>query len=144
MIEYMYSKLDLNFSCSKDFLNLNSVVTGCINWRRLLDLIIFSAQFPIIKRFAITLMNCGRQHALWSTKSWLATLLSSLFARWWVGLQTIWRFWLKNLSIDEMVGAWCFGCCQACWMSFVPVFSFIYYWVLIFALYPFYILIYMF
>ena len=38
---------------------------------------------------------------------------SSLIARWWVGLQTLWRFWLKNLSIDEMVGSWCFGCCQA-------------------------------
>ena len=35
----------------------------------------------------------------------------------WVGLQciivTLWWFWLKDLSIDEMVGAWCFGCCQA-------------------------------
>ena len=28
-------------------------------------------------------------------------------------LQTLWRFLLKDLSIDEMVGAWCFGCCQA-------------------------------
>ena len=25
----------------------------------------------------------------------------------------IWRFQLKDLSIGEMVGAWCFGCCQA-------------------------------
>ena len=25
----------------------------------------------------------------------------------------LWRFRLKGLSIDEMVGAWCFGCCQA-------------------------------
>ena len=45
-----------------------------------------------------------------------------------------------------MVGAWCFGCCQAhlgftCWISFAPVFSCIYCWVLIFALSPFYILI---
>ena len=30
-----------------------------------------------------------------------------------VGLQTLWRFPLKDLSIDEMVGAWCFVCCQA-------------------------------
>ena len=22
-------------------------------------------------------------------------------------------FWLKNLTIDDMVGAWCFSCCQA-------------------------------
>ena len=26
---------------------------------------------------------------------------------------TLWRFGLKVLSIDEMVGVWCFGCCQA-------------------------------
>ena len=25
-------------------------------------------------------------------------------------LVTPWRCWLKDLSIDEMVGAWCFGC----------------------------------
>ena len=62
----------------------------------------FSAQFikiiPIIQRW-------------WSTQSQLATLLSSLIARWWVGLQTLWRFRLR--LIDEMVGALCFGCCQA-------------------------------
>ena len=28
-------------------------------------------------------------HAWWSTQSWLATLLSSLISRWWVGLQTL-------------------------------------------------------
>ena len=42
-----------------------------------------------------------------------ALLLSSLIARRWVGLKILWQFWLKDLSIDEMVGAWCFGCCQA-------------------------------
>ena len=42
-----------------------------------------------------------------------ALLLSSLIAHRWVGLQTLWRFRLKDLSIDEMVRAWCFGCCQA-------------------------------
>ena len=52
-------------------------------------------------------------------------------------------------SIDEMVGAYCFGCLSAppgftCWISFAPVFSFIYCWFLIFALSPCYILIYMF
>ena len=40
-------------------------------------------------------------------------LNSSLIARWWVGLQTLWQFRLKDLSIDDMIGAWCFGCCQA-------------------------------
>ena len=49
----------------------------------------------------------------WSTQSRLVTLLSSLIARRWVGLQTLWQFRFKDLSIDEMVGAWCFGCCQA-------------------------------
>ena len=58
-------------------------------------------------------MYCNRLHAWWSTQSRLATLLSSLIARRWVGLQTLWWFWLKDLSIDEVVGAWCFGCCQA-------------------------------
>ena len=77
----------------------------------------FSAQFikiiSLIKRLAITLMCCNRLHAWWSTQSRLATLLSSLIARRWVGLQTLWRFRLKYLSIDEMVGARCFGCSQA-------------------------------
>ena len=53
----------------------------------------FSAQFikiiSIIKRLAITLIYCIRLHAWWSTQSRLATLLSSLIARWWVGLQTL-------------------------------------------------------
>ena len=52
-----------------------------------------SAQFIKIishyKKLAITLMYCNRQHAWWSTQSRLATLLSSLIARRWVGLQTL-------------------------------------------------------
>ena len=55
-------------------------------------------------------MYCNRLHAWWSTLSRLATLLSSLIARQWVGLQTLWWFPLKALSVNEMVGAWCFGC----------------------------------
>ena len=79
----------------------------------------------------------------------VGNLLSSLIARHWVGLHTLWWFRLKDLSIDEMVGAWCFGCLSGppgftCWISFAPVFSFIYWWVLIFDLSPCYILIYMF
>ena len=111
MIWYLDSKLDLNLSCAKDFRNLNSMVTWFIKWRRLLALIIFQRSslkvFRIIKRLAITLMYCNRMHAWWSTQSRLATLLSSLIARLWVGLQTL---WLKDLSIDEMAGAWYFGC----------------------------------
>ena len=54
----------------------------------------FSAQFIKImfhykKRLAITLMHCIRLPAWWSTQSRLATLLSSLIARLWVGLQTL-------------------------------------------------------
>ena len=44
------------------------------------------------KRLAIALMYCNRLHAWWSNQSRLATLLSSLIARQWVGLQTLWRF----------------------------------------------------
>ena len=49
------------------------------------------------------------------------TLLSSLIARPWVGLQTLWRFRLKDLSVDEMVGVWCFDCLSGllgftCWI----------------------------
>ena len=150
----------------------------------------FSAQFIKIishlKRLAITLMYRNRLHAWWSTQSRLATLLSFLIARRWVGLQTLWWFRLKDLSIDEMVGAWymavcqahrglpvgflllrysvlftvrlqtlwwfrltdlsidemvgawCFGCLSGppwftCWISFALVFSYIYFWVLIFV-----------
>ena len=63
----------------------------------------------------LTLMYCSKLHAWWSTQSLSATLLSSLIACRWVGLQTLWRFRLKDLSIDEMVGAWCFGCYQVHW-----------------------------
>ena len=59
-------------------------------------------------------MYCSLLIARWSTQSRLATFLSSLFARRLVGLQTLWWFQLKDLSIDEMVAAWCFVCCQAC------------------------------
>ena len=108
MIWYLNSKLALNLSCAKDFRNLNSMVTWCINWRRLLALVIIQRStlklFPIIKRLAITFMYCNKLHAWWSTRSRLATLLSSLIACRLVGLQTLWRFRLKDLSIDEMVG----------------------------------------
>ena len=72
---------------------------------------------------------CNRLHAWWTTESQLATLLSSLVARRWVGL--LWWFRLKDLSIDEMIGDCCFGCLLGppgftCWISFAPVFSFIY------------------
>ena len=52
----------------------------------------------------LTQQNVGRLYAWLSTQSRLATLLFFLIARLWVGLQTLRRFRLKDLSIDEMVG----------------------------------------
>ena len=53
----------------------------------------FSGQFVKMishyKRLAITLMYCNRLHAWLSTQSQLTTLLFSLIARQWVGLQTL-------------------------------------------------------
>ena len=64
LLWYLNSKLDLNLSCAKDFQNLNSMVTWCINWRRLLALLFFQrSSFPIIKRLAITLMYKLQQTA---------------------------------------------------------------------------------
>ena len=88
-------------------------------------------------------MFCNRLHAWWSTQSRSAILLSSLIARRWVGLQSLWWFRLKDLSIDEMGGAWYFGCLSGppgftCWISFAPVFSLSLLYLLV------YILIYMF
>ena len=107
--------LDLNLSCAKDFRNLNSMVTWCINWRRLLALIISAQSIKIISHcnkigYSI---NCNRLHAWWSTLSRLTTLLSSLIASQRVGLRTLWLFPLKALSIDKMAGTWSFGCYQA-------------------------------
>ena len=49
---------------------------------------------------------------------------------------------IDGLSIDEMVGAWCFGCLSGppaftCWIYFALVFSFIYCWVFSYALFSF-------
>ena len=49
------SKLDLNLSFAKDFRNLSSMVTWCINLGRLLALIIF--QRSLLKRFSIITRN---------------------------------------------------------------------------------------
>ena len=94
-------------------------------------------------------MCCGRLHAWWSAQSQLATLLSSLIARRWVWLQTLWWFRLEGLSVGGMVGAWCFGCLSGppgftCWISFAPVFGLVCCWVLILALSPCCVLVYVF
>ena len=41
MIRYLNSKSYFNLFCAKEFWNLNSMVTWCTGWRRLLALIIF-------------------------------------------------------------------------------------------------------
>ena len=72
----------------------------------------------------------------------LKPIFASLRARGFISTaMTLWWFRLKDLSIDKMVGAWCFGCLSGppgftCWISFAPVFSLIYCWVLILALSP--------
>ena len=116
---------------------------------------------------------CNRLHAWWSTKSRLATLLSSLFECLWVELQTLWRFRFIDLFCGEMVGACCFVFVTfpnlswstselrvrlepwnwfkpsgqpgfTCWISLAPVFTFMYCWVLIFATSSYFSLINMF
>ena len=61
--------------------------------KKLVDSDNFSAPFIKIishyKNIGIILMYCNRLHSWWSTQSLLATLLSSLIARRWVGLQTL-------------------------------------------------------
>ena len=85
-------------------------------------------------------MYGNRLHASWPTHTWLAALLSSLIARWRVGPQTLWWFRIKDLSIDERVRAWSMLCLWSgppgfnCWISFIPVFSCMYCWILIFVL----------
>ena len=103
MIWYLNSKLDLNLSCAKGFCNLNSMVklVGSNN---------FSAQFIKIishyKKIGYNINVLQQTACSVSTQFQLATLLSSLIAGRWVGLQTLWRFRLKDLSIDETVGTW--------------------------------------
>ena len=59
-------------------------------------------------------MYCNRLHGWWSTQSRLVTLLSSIIARRLVGLQTLWWFRLKELSVDKMVAARFMSCfCHA-------------------------------
>ena len=156
--------LFIDFSDAQGQLTPKSVMQSCQNSNSSREVKIVDEEKDIIKsKFSIVHYNIqssankverigGELHdfdVICLTETWLdmctrnddLTLLSSLFARQWAGLQTLWRFRLIDLSIDEMVGAWCFGCCQTwwftCWISFAPIFSFMYCWVLIFALSPF-------
>ena len=110
-------KLDLNLSCAKDFGNLNSMVTWCINWRRLLALIFFLAPYiKIISHYKKIGYNIYvlQQKACLVVNPITVGNFAFLFNCTPVGRTldsmpgTLWLFRLK-----EMVGAWCFGCCQA-------------------------------
>ena len=90
-IWYLNSKMDL----TKDFRNLNSMVTWCINWKKkLLALIIFSAQFIKIishyKRIGYYIYVFQQTACLVVSPITVGNLLFSLIARRWVGLQTLW------------------------------------------------------
>ena len=96
-----------------------------MGWGELLALIVFQRGslewFPIVGGLAMALVCYSGQ----PMQHRLVALLSSLVARRWVGLRALWWFRLRDLSIDEMVGAWCFGCLTgppgfACWVSFCP------------------------
>ena len=64
----------------------------------------------------MALVYCSGLRAWWSARSQLVTLLSSLVARRWVGLRTLWAQWgfrLEDLHVGGMEGARYFDCCQA-------------------------------
>ena len=145
---YLNCKLDLNLSCDKEFRKPSSIVTWCINWRRLFALILFSAQFikiishykkicyninaclvvnPITVGNYAFLFNCT--HVSPTSDSMMVPTYSLIY--WWDGRGLMLRL------LPGQARAYLFD-------FFAPVFSFMYCWVLIFALSPFYILICMF
>ena len=63
-----------------------------------------------------SLMYCSKLHAWWLAQSWLALLLSYYLHAVESDLrQTLWQSGLNDLSIDEMVRAWCCFCCWVHW-----------------------------
>ena len=106
------------------FRNLNSIVTRCkYKVKKIVGSNNFSAQFIEIishyKKDWLTLMHCSRLHAWWSTQSRLATLLSSLIALRWIGLQTLRRFRLKYTIHNKFSSFLCFAsfCAHLCAIS---------------------------
>ena len=77
--------------------------------KKIVDFNNFSAPFIKIfsqfKKIGYNFNILQQTAAWWSTQSQLTILLSSLIARRWVRLQILWRFQLKDLSIDEIIGA---------------------------------------
>ena len=73
----------------QEICTINELVQGSCTKNCLVSEVLHYKRPFTIKRLAITLMYCNRLQAWWSTQSRLATLLSSLIARRWVGLQTL-------------------------------------------------------
>ena len=83
--------------------------------RGLLALIFFSAQLIKIISHYKTIgynINVLQQIACLVVNPIMVGKFAFLFNCIPVG-RTLWRFRLQDLSFDEMVGAWCFGWCQA-------------------------------
>ena len=124
--------LGVSWWLSGSYSRCHVVVCGLWLWYYLIVLTYY------FRKSLVPGLYCNILHAWWSTQSRWASLLSSLIALPWVRRQTLWRFLL-----NEMVGAWCFGSCQAhqvylffCFFLAL-VFSFMYCWALFFALSPF-------
>ena len=75
---------------NEQFCNKSTLYVSLLKKRVGDDLFYHILSFSSILFFNLSLIVvCNIQHAWWSTQSRLATLLSSLIARRWVGLQTI-------------------------------------------------------
>ena len=116
MIWYLNSKFDINLSCAKDFWNW-ILWWLSVNIEKIVGPNTFSVQFiKIVSQFKTIAYNINvLQQTAWLVVNPIVVgnFVFLFYCTRWVGLQTLWQFRLKDLSIDQMVGAWCSGCCQA-------------------------------
>ena len=93
------------------------MVAWCVGWGGLLALVVFRrgslGWFPVVEGLAVALMCCSGLRAWWSAQSRLAALLSSLVARRWVGLRTLWWFRLKTCLLVGWWGPDALAVCRA-------------------------------
>ena len=79
---------------------------------------------------ADALVCCSRLHGWWSAQSHLAALLYSMVSCWYIRLRALWWFCHGELSVGGVVGPIALAIVGpasiTCWISFAPVFSFIY------------------
>ena len=76
-----------------------------------------------LERLAYTLMYCNRLHAWWLTQSQLATLLSSLIARRWVGFQNLGRrFGTSKIHLSPPMAKAAVQCSRRCCIDKLGVF----------------------